>query len=131
MAVFPELALDGFPGAVIRSSLVSSEKLRWSALGFDTGHVFLSVYAIDTHIVYRYRLIGFLVFPFIRFCRKLIKFSGPISVAQFVSHQILNTPTSSDEENSLLSSLHEERFLVVSSALGPVAVWKCSFEVGY
>ncbi|KHJ75208.1 hypothetical protein OESDEN_25176 [Oesophagostomum dentatum] len=54
LSVFPELALDGFPGAVIRSSLASSENLRWSALGFDTGHVFLSVYAIDTHIVYRY-----------------------------------------------------------------------------
>ncbi|KHJ81403.1 hypothetical protein OESDEN_18911, partial [Oesophagostomum dentatum] len=111
LSVFPELSLDGFPGAVIRSSLASSENLRWSALGFDTGHVFLSVYAIDTHIVYR----------------KLIKFSGPISIVCFVSHRILNTPTLPSEESSP-SNLHEERYLVVSSALGPAAVWKCTFE---
>ncbi|RCN37758.1 hypothetical protein ANCCAN_16325 [Ancylostoma caninum] len=112
LSVFPELALDVFPGAVTRSSLVRSEKLRWSALGFDTGHVFLSVFSLHTHMVYR----------------KLIKFSGPISVVYFIPSRVQNTPILCDKDDSGPVNFHEERYLVVSSTLGPVAVWKCNFE---
>ncbi|CAJ0591338.1 unnamed protein product [Cylicocyclus nassatus] len=111
LVVFPELTLDAFPGAVTRSSLISTERLRWSALGFDTGHVFLSVFDADTNIVYR----------------KLIKFSGPISVVQFISCRTLSTP-SDEADASESSKTYEERYLAISSTLGPVAVWKCNFE---
>ncbi|PIO72532.1 hypothetical protein TELCIR_05534, partial [Teladorsagia circumcincta] len=104
--------LDDFPGTVTRSSTTCSEKLKWSALGFDTGRVFLSVFDTDTKEVQR----------------KQIKFSGPISVLEFVPYQPLRTPRISECEGSDPPELNEERFLVVSSTLGPVAIWRCVLE---
>ncbi|KAK6754118.1 hypothetical protein RB195_013242 [Necator americanus] len=110
-SVFPELTLDSFPGAVTRSSLTCSDNLRWSALGFDTGHVFLSVFAMDINKTYR----------------KLIKFSGPISVVDFIpccSSRLI----SCNKEEDGSHGYREEHYLVVSSTLGPAAVWKCNFD---
>lgn len=59
--------------------------------------------------------------------RKLIKFSGPVSVVMFVPEPLMQTPGLSDVGE--VESTLEERFLVVSSTLGPVAIWRCLFEV--
>ncbi|XGW03759.1 hypothetical protein V3C99_015150 [Haemonchus contortus] len=111
-SVFPEITLDGFPGTVIRSSRISSEKLEWNAVGFDTGRVFLSVFDAETKKVKR----------------KQIKFSGPVSVVEFVPYLAFRTPRISESEGPDPLPCYEERFLVVSSTLGPVAIWKCVYE---
>ncbi|VDP14430.1 unnamed protein product [Heligmosomoides polygyrus] len=109
---FPEVCLDEFAGAVTRSAMISSPKLKWCALGFDTGRVVLSVVDVESKIVHR----------------KLIKFSGPVSVVMFVPEPLMQTPGLSDVGE--VESTLEERFLVVSSTLGPVAIWRCLFEDG-
>uniref|UniRef100_A0A1I7XMS0 GCV_T domain-containing protein n=1 Tax=Heterorhabditis bacteriophora TaxID=37862 RepID=A0A1I7XMS0_HETBA len=50
-SVFPELSLSVLPGAATRSACTESSFLRWSALGFDTGHAILSVSTIGTHAI--------------------------------------------------------------------------------
>ncbi|KAK6057758.1 hypothetical protein COOONC_04685 [Cooperia oncophora] len=59
---------------------------------------------------------------------KQIKFSGPISVLEFVPYLPVRTPRVSDGEGPDPAPYIEERFLVVSSTLGPVAIWRCLFE---
>ncbi|VDM63692.1 unnamed protein product [Angiostrongylus costaricensis] len=109
-SVFPELELHDLPGAVTRSSSTSSKKLQWNAFGFDTGHVVLSVFCVESRTVHR----------------KLIKFSGPISILTFLQR------TSSDSQGLVKevddTSYRDEEFIVISSTLGPVAVWKCFYE---
>lgn len=56
---FPEVCLDEFAGAVTRSAMISSPKLKWCALGFDTGRVVLSVVDVESKIVHRYTFRGF------------------------------------------------------------------------
>ncbi|KAK5981987.1 hypothetical protein GCK32_006238 [Trichostrongylus colubriformis] len=111
--VLPDLTAIDFPGTVTRSSTVCSEKLKWSALGFDTGRVILTVFDTSTK----------------KAQRKEIKFSGPISVVEFVPYVPERTPKLSGSECLDPSTCSEERFLVVSSTLGPVAIWRCVFEV--
>ncbi|KJH40747.1 hypothetical protein DICVIV_13293 [Dictyocaulus viviparus] len=94
-----ELVVNQLPGTVIRSASLLSEELHWSALGLDTGHVFLSVFSKGNQAVYR----------------KMIKFSGPISVVMFLQH------FSSYTQNEEIDSYRDEQCLVVSSTLGPIA----------
>uniref|UniRef100_A0A0K0CYX8 GOLD domain-containing protein n=1 Tax=Angiostrongylus cantonensis TaxID=6313 RepID=A0A0K0CYX8_ANGCA len=57
----------------------------------------------------------------------LIKFSGPISILTFLQ------PTSSDSQKLVKEdddmNYRDEEFIVISSTLGPVAVWKCFYKV--
>ncbi|WKY10828.1 hypothetical protein Q1695_002856 [Nippostrongylus brasiliensis] len=110
--VFPELSLDDCSGTVLRTAEASSERLNWKAFGFDNGRVFLLVFDKDTKVVNR----------------KLIKFSGPVSVVLFAPYQHVRTPKSGEEADSTPVPYQEERYIVVSSTLGPVAIWRCSYE---
>lgn len=107
--LFPELERLELPGVVTRSSSISTGKLYWSAIGFDTGHVVLSVFCVESQ----------------NLCRKLIKFSGPISVLIFLHPSPLDAQKYAKESDI---NYQNEEFLVISSTLGPVAVWKCFYE---
>ncbi|KAJ1359290.1 hypothetical protein KIN20_017980 [Parelaphostrongylus tenuis] len=110
--LFPELELLGLPGAVTRSSSIFTDKLHWTALGCDSGHVVLSVFCKESQTL----------------LRKLIKFSGPISALMFLDRASLDSQKLVKDGNL---NYHDEEFLVISSTLGPVAVWKCFYEARY
>ncbi|VDN54690.1 unnamed protein product [Dracunculus medinensis] len=107
--IYPGLDLGDLPGSVIRSSCFQSCTYRWSLLGFDTGYAIVTTLSLQTNfIVHRLPFsaqIGSIVLS--SFSRSKLKFSGPISVLQFL-------PIEGREDKILV---------LISSTLGPAAIW--------
>uniref|UniRef100_A0A914UV27 Uncharacterized protein n=1 Tax=Plectus sambesii TaxID=2011161 RepID=A0A914UV27_9BILA len=98
--IYPELELGALPGATLRTSCLTTSVGRWSAIGCDTGYVIASVSSHSQNLIID---------------RAELKFSGPISVLNFL-------PEYDDGSNN--KSVH----LLISSTLGPAAIWSLTFS---
>lgn len=107
---FPEFASKNLFGSMIRLDQLEMEGLHFVLFGFDTGYLVATVCETATSKLLD-RLVSLNLINYVQF-RKLIKYNTPISVAMFIDFDCLNS----------------EIYTVISSTIGPAAVWELKFD---
>lgn len=95
---FPAFGPEGIHGSLIRLDEFTVEDLHFDLLGFDSGIVVANVSSVETGMLLD---------------RNVIKYNTPISVARFIEP---------------LGFENQEVFVVISSTIGPAAVWALMFD---